>query len=45
MHTEKFREVIHATRATLNALTSKIASTNELTKKLIKLQIRRTYWH
>ncbi|MEK4125657.1 methyl-accepting chemotaxis protein [Anoxybacillus sp. FSL W8-0382] len=34
MHTEKFREVIHATRATLNALTSKIASTNELTKKI-----------
>lgn len=33
-HTEQFHEAIHATKATLNALTSKIANTNELTKQI-----------
>ncbi len=33
-HTAKFHEAIHATRTTLNALTSKIANTNELTKQI-----------
>ncbi|MGG6432778.1 methyl-accepting chemotaxis protein [Anoxybacillus sp. D401a] len=33
-HTAKFHEAIHATRATLNSLTSKIANTNELTKQI-----------